>query len=72
MKFLSSIEFAIIILILIIIGSIIGAIIPQNWEEEKYIKKYGYVFAGFLIKQMMVTGLKQRSGKWLFLLITIL
>ncbi|MBD3183214.1 hypothetical protein GF312_13040 [Candidatus Poribacteria bacterium] len=46
---LGSIRFAVLILILIVLASIIGTIIPQNWIYEQYSAKYGDFFAKVIL-----------------------
>ena len=39
-KYIGSIKLTIILLILVIAGSIVGTLIPQNWSEHQYKEKY--------------------------------
>lgn len=48
-KFFSSVKLTIFLLILIAVTSVAGTIIPQNWETEDYVSKYGDGFSRVLI-----------------------
>jgi len=49
LKHLSSVRLTIVLLILIVVGSIVGTVIPQNWTNEQYKAKYGDTFYRLLI-----------------------
>jgi len=48
LKYLASVKFAIVLLILIVAASIVGTLIPQNWSAERYSAKYGETRYGLL------------------------
>jgi len=48
LKHLSSVKLTIILLVLIVVASIIGTIIPQTWTDEQYKAKYGDSLSGIL------------------------
>jgi cytochrome c biogenesis protein len=41
LKKIGSVKFAIVLLILIVIASVVGTLIPQNWTDAQYRAKYG-------------------------------
>jgi len=49
-KYLSSIQLFIITLTLLGTVSVIGIVVPQGWEHQQYLQKFGKGFAYFLIK----------------------
>jgi cytochrome c biogenesis protein len=49
LKYLSSIKLTIILLIIIVAASILGTLIPQNWQRERYVNKYGGSAAGIIM-----------------------
>ena len=68
-SYISSATFAVIILILIAVISILGTVIPQNENPDTYLKLYGEVFAGLF----NTLGLTALFGTAFFkLLLTVL
>ena len=49
-KYLRSIQFFILTLIILGITAILGILIPQGWEHSQYLEKYGKVIAVLIIK----------------------
>ncbi len=54
LKHLSSIKLTIILLVLIVVASIIGTIIPQTWTDEQYKAKYGNSLSRILISTQLI------------------
>jgi len=50
LKYLGSVKFTIVLLILIVAGSIVGTLIPQNWSEHQYRERYGDGRYEFLVR----------------------
>lgn len=44
LKNFGSVRFTIVVLIVIVVASIVGTVIPQNWRDGQYITKYGHRF----------------------------
>ena len=49
LKHLSSVRFTVALLILIVIASILGTVIPQNRGDEEYRARYGDIFSRILV-----------------------
>ena len=54
LKRLGSIKFTIVLLVLLILASILGTLIPQDWSEMQYIEKYGDTYV--LMKSLQLTS----------------
>ncbi len=64
-RMLRSVKLAIVVLLLLGIVSVIGTLIPQGGEYEKYVKLYGPLIASIVSK----AGLTRVFSSWWFLLL---